>query len=189
MPSMGRRIASEWLGTALLLAAVVGSGSMAQRLSGGNVALALLCNTISTGPILVVLVFGPLSGAHLNPAVSLALALRGELTWPAMGAYILAQLAGSLAGVFAAHLMFDIPLWQVSITQRIGAGQWIAEAAATSVARHDLRLREPNSRCGSLCRWIVYNFRLLVHGIHFFRQSRSDYRTIAVRHLHRHRAE
>ncbi|WP_342741059.1 MIP/aquaporin family protein [Bradyrhizobium sp. B117] len=133
MPSMGRRIVSEWLGTAFLVAAVVGSGIMAQRLAGGNVALALLCNTISTGAILVVLilVFGPLSGAHFNPAVSLALTLRGELTWRAMWAYILAQISGSLAGVFAAHLMFDIQLWQVSLTQRTGAGQWISEAAAT----------------------------------------------------------
>ncbi|WFU77159.1 aquaporin family protein [Bradyrhizobium sp. CB2312] len=133
MPSMGRRIVSEWLGTAFLVAAVVGSGIMAQRLAGGNVALAFLCNTISTGAILVVLilVFGPLSGAHFNPAVSLALTLRGELTWRAMWAYILAQISGSLAGVFAAHLMFDIQLWQVSLTQRTGAGQWISEAAAT----------------------------------------------------------
>ncbi|MDA9459574.1 MIP family channel protein [Bradyrhizobium sp. CCBAU 21359] len=133
MPSMGRRIVSEWVGSTFLLAAVVGSGIMAQRLAGGNVALALLCNTISTGAILVVLilVFGPLSGAHFNPAVSLALTLRGELTWRAMCAYILAQIAGSLAGVFAAHMMFDMPLWQVSLTQRSGAGQWIAEAAAT----------------------------------------------------------
>src|SRR6201747_170534 len=106
MPSLGRRIFAEWLGTAFLLAAVVGSGIMAERLAGGNVALAPLCNTIPTGCILVVLilVFGPLSGAHFNPAVSIAFAWRGELRWPVAGGYIAAQIAGAIAGVWAAHL-------------------------------------------------------------------------------------
>lgn len=133
MVSWGRRIVSEWLGTAFLLAAVVGSGIMAQRLAGGNVALALLCNTIPTGAILVVLilVFGPLSGAHFNPAVTLALATRGELSWRAAGPYIIAQIAGAVAGVWAAHLMFELPLWQISLTTRTGGGQWFAEAVAT----------------------------------------------------------
>jgi len=133
MVSGGRRIFSEWLGTAFLLAAVVGSGIMAQKLSGGNAALALLCNTIPTGAILVVLilVFGPLSGAHLNPAVSLAFALRRGLSWPLAGGYILAQLAGAVTGVLAAHTMFELPIWQFATTARAGTGQWAAEFVAT----------------------------------------------------------
>src|ERR1700734_2696740 len=133
MPSLARCIFAEWLGTAFLLAAVVGSGIMAERLSGGNVALALLCNTIPTGAILVVLIliFGPLSGAHFNPAVSLAFALRRELPWPMAAGYIAAQIIGAVAGVWAAHLMFELPFWQFSITPRAGAGQWLAEAIAT----------------------------------------------------------
>ena len=132
MASFGRRIFSEWLGTAFLLAAVVGSGIMGQKLSGGNVALALLCNTIPTGAILVVLilVFGPLSGAHLNPVVSLAFAMRRELPWPLAGAYIAAQVVGAVTGVWVAHLMFELPVLQFSTTARVGWGQWIAEAVA-----------------------------------------------------------
>src|SRR5882672_5420737 len=133
MPSLGRRLFSELLGTAFLLAAVVGSGIMAQKLAGGNIALALLCNTIPTGAILVVLIliFGPLSGAHFNPAVTLAFAWRGELPWQMAAAYIAAQIVGGIAGVWAAHLMFELPLWQFSLTQRTGAGQWLAEGVAT----------------------------------------------------------
>jgi glycerol uptake facilitator-like aquaporin len=132
MPSLGRRIFSEWLGTALLLATVVGSGIMAQKLAGGNVALALLANTIPTGCILVVLIliFGPLSGAHFNPAVTLAFAWRGELPWSNAGLYITVQIAGAIAGVWAAHLMFELPVWQLSTTSRTGAAQWLAEAIA-----------------------------------------------------------
>jgi glycerol uptake facilitator-like aquaporin len=133
MLSLGRRIFAEWLGTAFLLAAVVGSGIMAQKLAGGNVALALLCNTIPTGAILVVLIliFGPISGAHFNPAVSIAFALRRELPWSTAGRYIAAQIIGAVVGVWAAHLMFELPVWQFSITSRAGAGQWLAEAVAT----------------------------------------------------------
>jgi glycerol uptake facilitator-like aquaporin len=133
MPSLPRRIFAEWLGTAFLLAAVIGSGIMAQKLAGGNGALALLCNTIPTGCILVVLIliFAPVSGAHFNPAVSLAFALRGELPWSIAAGYIAAQIAGAIIGIWVAHLMFEIPVWQFSITARTGAGQWIAEAIAT----------------------------------------------------------
>jgi len=133
MPSLAQRIFAEWLGTAFLLAAVVGSGIMAQKLAGGNSALALLCNTIPTGAILVVLIltFGPLSGAHFNPAVSLAFALRRELPWPTAALYIATQVLGAIAGVWVAHLMFELPLWQLSITLRTGPGQWFAEAVAT----------------------------------------------------------
>jgi glycerol uptake facilitator-like aquaporin len=133
MPSLWQRAFAEWLGTAFLLAAVVGSGIMAQRLAGGNVALALLCNTIPTGAILVVLIliFGPISGAHFNPAVSIAFALRAELSWRNAALYIVVQIIGAIAGVWVAHLMFELPVWQFSITSRTGSGQWLAEAVAT----------------------------------------------------------
>jgi glycerol uptake facilitator-like aquaporin len=130
---LSRRLVSEGLGTALLLATVVGSGIMGQSLSGGNIALALLGNTMATGAILVVLilVFGPVSGAHFNPAVSIAFAVRGELSWRDVTLYIVAQIAGALIGVWIAHLMFDLPLWQISTTVRTGPGQWLAEFVAT----------------------------------------------------------
>jgi glycerol uptake facilitator-like aquaporin len=133
MPSLARRTVAEWLGTAFLLAAVVGSGIMAERLASGNVALALLCNTIPTGAILVVLIliFGPISGAHFNPAVTLAFASRGKLPWAIAGLYIMTQIVGAIVGVYAAHLMFELPVFQFSLTQRTGAGQWLAEAVAT----------------------------------------------------------
>lgn len=130
---LARRGVAEALGTAMLLAAVVGSGIMAQRLSGGNVAIALLCNTIATGAILTVLIliFGPWSGAHFNPVVSAAFAWRRELAWPDAALYIGAQLAGGIIGVWAAHLMFDLAPWQLSQTVRTGPGQWLSEAVAT----------------------------------------------------------
>ncbi len=133
MPSLARRAVAEALGTAFLLATVIGSGIMAQRLSGGNDALALLCNTLPTGAILAVLIliFGPVSGAHFNLAVSLAFALRGELPWPKTLIYVGAQLCGAVIGVWAAHLMFELPVWQFSTHVRTGTGQWIAEAVAT----------------------------------------------------------
>ena len=131
--TLAQRIVAEGLGTAFLLAAVVGSGVMAARLSGGNGALALLCNTLPTGAILAVLIltFGPVSGAHFNPAVSIASALRGELPARAAAVYIAAQIAGAIAGVWAAHAMFDLPVWQISLTVRTGPGQWLAECVAT----------------------------------------------------------
>jgi glycerol uptake facilitator-like aquaporin len=133
MPSAAQRAVSEALGTAFLLATVIGSGIMAQRLSGGNDALALLCNTLPTGAILAVLILilGPVSGAHLNPAVSLAFAFRGRISWPMAGIYLLAQLSGAVVGVWAAHLMFELPVWQFSTHVRTGPGQWLAEAVAT----------------------------------------------------------
>lgn len=132
MPTLARRVLSEALGTAFLLAAVVGSGIMAQRLAGGNVALALLCNTLATGAMLAVLIliFASTSGAHFNPAVSLAFALRGELPWTIAGAYVVAQVIGAIVGVWAAHLMFELPVWQIATTVRSGAGQWLAEFIA-----------------------------------------------------------
>ena len=131
--TLAQRIVAEGLGTAFLLAAVVGSGVMAAKLSGGNGALALLCNTLPTGAILAVLIltFGPISGAHFNPAVSIAFALRGQLPAQIAAVYIATQIAGGIAGVWAAHAMFDLPLWQLSLTVRTGPGQWLAETVAT----------------------------------------------------------
>lgn len=128
-----RRVLAETLGTAFLLATVVGSGIMAFKLAGGNGALALLCNTLPTGAILIVLIltFGPVSGAHFNPAVSLAFALRGQLPRRLAGLYIGAQIVGGIIGVWVAHTMFELPLWQFSATVRTGPGQWLAEAVAT----------------------------------------------------------
>jgi glycerol uptake facilitator-like aquaporin len=133
MIELPRRLAAEALGTAFLLAAVVGSGIMAQRLSAGNDALALLGNTLPTGAILVVLIliFGPVSGAHLNPAVSVALALRRNLPWQDATAYIAAQIIGGVVGVWVAHLMFELPVWQISLHARGGTGQLLAECVAT----------------------------------------------------------
>ena len=128
-----RRIAAEALGTAALLATVVGSGIMGEALSGGNVAIALLGNAIPTGAILVVLIMGlgPISGAHFNPAVTLAFLVRREIGLGMAAAYILAQVAGGLAGMLAAHGMFDLPLLQVGVKSRTGAAQWFSEWVAT----------------------------------------------------------
>ena len=131
--SLRRAAVSEFVGTALLLATVVGSGIMAAKLAGGNMAVALLGNTIPTGAILVVLItlFGPISGAHFNPAVSLVFALRRELPWPMLLPYTAAQIAGGMIGAIIANLMFDLPALQLSTTIRGGAGQWIGEVVAT----------------------------------------------------------
>jgi glycerol uptake facilitator-like aquaporin len=131
--TLARRAVAEWLGSALLLATVVGSGIMGAKLAGGNDALALLGNTLPTGAILVVLIliFAPVSGAHFNPAVTLAFVSRGELPMRVALIYLAAQIAGAIAGAWAAHLMFELPLAQLSSTVRTGAGQWIAEAIAT----------------------------------------------------------
>lgn len=130
---MLRKLIAEWLGTFSLLATVIGSGIMAERLADGNVAIALLGNTIPTGAILVVLitVFGPISGAHFNPAVTLSFLLRREIAAGAAGLFILAQIIGGIAGVFAAHIMFDNPLIDPSTTSRTGIGQWAGEFVAT----------------------------------------------------------
>ncbi len=130
---LARRLAAESLGTALLLAVVIGSGVMAERLAGGNVALALLANTLATvgGLYVLIEVFGPLSGAHFNPAVSAVMAWRRQLPAGALLPYVAAQLVGAVAGAWLAHAMFDLPVLQVSAKLRSGTGQWIAEAVAT----------------------------------------------------------
>ena len=131
---MIRRYAAEALGTALLLISVIASGIMGVNLASGNVALALLANAIATGCMLFVIitVLGPISGAHFNPAVSLAFALRNELSLPDFGAYVVVQITGGVLGVWAAHLMFDLPMLQVSTTMhRTGSAQWFSEMIAT----------------------------------------------------------
>jgi glycerol uptake facilitator-like aquaporin len=131
--SLGRRLAAEAAGTALLLAAVVGSGIMGERLAGGNVAVALLANTVATGAALLALIltFGPISGAHFNPAVTLADAAQGGLAWPEAAAYLSAQVTGAFAGVAAAHVMFELPLFFASTHARAGAAQMFSELVAT----------------------------------------------------------
>lgn len=133
MTDVQRACAAEALGTAMLLAAVVGSGIMAERLSGGNDGVALLANAIATGGALVALIltFGPVSGAQFNPVVTLALALRGLFPWPRVPAYLIAQIVGAILGVFLAHLMFDVPLFQFGVKLRAGIGQWTGEIVAT----------------------------------------------------------
>jgi glycerol uptake facilitator-like aquaporin len=130
---LARRAVAEALGTALLLAVVVGSGIMGERLSGGNDAIALLANALATGAGLVVLitVFGPLSGAHFNPAVTLVFLVRREISAGAAAAYALAQLVGAVAGVWATHAMFAEPIWQLSTKLRDGPAQAWSEAVAT----------------------------------------------------------
>jgi glycerol uptake facilitator-like aquaporin len=132
-PSQARRLLAEGLGTAFLLATVIGSGIMGAKLAGGNAALALLGNTLPTGAILVVLIliFAPVSGAHFNPAVTLVATARGELSRRDAVAYMAVQIIGGIAGVWAAHLMFELPMWQLSTTVRSGPGQWLAEAVAS----------------------------------------------------------
>jgi glycerol uptake facilitator-like aquaporin len=133
MRDLSRRLAAEGLGTALLLAAVVGSGIMGERLAGGNVAIALLANTIATGAALVALIltFGSVSGAHFNPVVTLADASQGGVSWREVPAYIAVQLAGGVAGVLIAHAMFGESLWQVSTHARAGGAQLFSEFVAT----------------------------------------------------------
>ncbi len=132
--TLPRRLLGEALGTALLLAVVIGSGIMAERLSGGHVGVALLANTLATvgGLYVLIEVFGPVSGAHFNPAVSLVMAARGALEKSALPPYIVAQLAGAACGAWLAHAMFDLPLAQLSTKVRSSPGQWIAEAVATA---------------------------------------------------------
>jgi glycerol uptake facilitator-like aquaporin len=130
----GQKLFAEFLGTALLLAVVVGSGIMGERLAGGNVAVALVVNTLSTvgGLYVLIEVFGPISGGHFNPAVSAVMAYRGLLPQKLLPLYVVAQLAGAVLGAWIAHAMFDVSILQVSSKVRSGAGQWFAEVVATA---------------------------------------------------------
>jgi glycerol uptake facilitator-like aquaporin len=134
MHTLRHRLLAEGLGTALLLAVVIGSGVMGERLAGGNAAIALLANTLATvgGLYVLIEVFAPLSGAHFNPVVSAAMAWRGELSRGDLMPYIAAQLAGAALGAWLAHAMFDLAILQLSARVRSGTGQWLAEAVAAA---------------------------------------------------------
>jgi len=131
MTDLTRRLAAEGLGTGILVATVVGSGIMAERLTS-DLGLALLCNTLPTAAILMVLVsiLGPISGGHFNPVVSFVFAARRELRWPDLAGYVLAQVAGGILGTLLAHLMFEMPVLQISSHARTGPGQWLSEGVA-----------------------------------------------------------
>jgi glycerol uptake facilitator-like aquaporin len=171
-----RRAVAEALGTAFLLAAVVGSGIMGERLAGGNVAIALLANTLATGAILVALIltFGAISGAHFNPAVTLTDASQGGLAWREVPVYIAAQILGAFAGVAAAHLMFGEALFSASRHARAGNAQLFSEFVATfgllSVIWVCARLR---SSVVPFCGWGLHHGGLLVYVLNLVCQSRS----------------
>ena len=131
--SLKKQLAAEGLGTAFLVAAVIGSGIMGDQLASGNIAIALLANTIATGAALttLILIFMPISGAHFNPVVSLCFALRGELTWPAFLLFTLVQIAGGISGAIAAHVMFELPPVIEATNIRTGTGIWVAEIIAS----------------------------------------------------------
>lgn len=131
-PSYSQRLLAELMGTAFLLATVIGSGVMGETLSGGNIAIALLANSVATGAMLVVLItmLGPISGAHFNPAVTIVFAVRRDIEVPAAAAYILAQTSGAIIGVLVAHAMFDLPILQLSQKMRTGWGQALSEWVA-----------------------------------------------------------
>jgi glycerol uptake facilitator-like aquaporin len=145
------KLFSEWLGTGLLLCIVIGSGIMAERLAGGNTAVALLANTLATvwGLKVLIEIFAPIGGAHFNPAVSLVMTLRGELAAHLFVPYVLAQLTGAVCGAWLAHAMFELPILQWSEKMRSGSGQWIAEAVA-SAGLLLVILRSPSGKAASL---------------------------------------
>ena len=149
--NLHRKLFAELLGTALLLAVVIGSGIMAERLSGGNVAIALLANTAATvgGLYILIEVFGPISGAHFNPAVSAVMAWRGQLPGAEFPAYVVVQLAGAVLGAWLAHAMFDMTILQLSTKLRRGTGQWVAEIVATAGLILVI-LRAPAGRASSM---------------------------------------
>jgi glycerol uptake facilitator-like aquaporin len=168
--SLSRRLTAEALGTAMLVAAVIGSGIMADRLAGGNVAIALLANTIATGATLVALIltFGPVSGAHFNPAVTVADALRGGLQVRDVSAYVAAQILGGLGGVMAAHAMFDQPVLQLSEHARSGGAQMFSEFVATFgllVVIWSCARRQPE--------WVPLAVGLYITGAYWFTASTS----------------
>jgi glycerol uptake facilitator-like aquaporin len=175
--TLSRRMAAECLGTAFLLAAVVGSGIMAEKLASGNMAIALLANTVATGATLTTLIFtfGPISGAHFNPAVTLADASQGGISWRDAPAYVAAQVLGAFTGVAVAHLMFGQTLLQVSLHIRAGGGQLFSEFVATfGLLCVIWALFSTSLRSGSGGGRPIHNGRILVHCIHFLRQSSGN---------------
>lgn len=151
MASLRNKLLAEALGTALLLAVVIGSGIMAERLSSGNVAISLLANTAATvgGLYILIEVFGPISGAHFNPVVSAVMVVQRELQASALVPYIVAQLIGAMLGAWLAHAMFDMTILQFSTKVRSGTGQWIAEAVATAGLLLVI-LRAPQGRASAM---------------------------------------
>ena len=190
MTDSRRRLSAEALGTAFLLATVVGSGIMA-RATGRREHRARAPRQHDADRrdlVVLILTFGPISGAHFNPAVSLAFALRGDLPGAIAWLYIVAQVVGGLAGVLVAHAMFELPLCSYRAKARTGPGQWLAEVVAT----FGLLLDDPGCiRCAhrgrALCRRALHHGRLLVHGFDLVRQSGRDRRSFPLRHLRRHR--
>ena len=184
-----RRLTAEAVGTAFLLAAVVGSGIMGERLAGGNEAVALLANTVSTGAALTVLIltFGPISGAHFNPAVTVGEGFLRGLPWRDVPGYVAAQIIGAVVGVVVANLMFDEPAVFFSQKHRVGAGQWLGEFVATfgllSVIQGCVRLAELG---GAVRRGRLHHRGLLVHLVHVVRQSRRDHSPDPLGHVRRH---
>src|SRR5436305_727046 len=191
MPSLAQRAFAEWLETAFLLATVVGSGIMAAKLAGGNAALALLCNTLPTGCILAVLIliFGSVSGAHFNPAVSLAFALRGELPWPIAALYIAAQIAGAMVRRLGGASDVRVAAMAI-LDHRARRRRAMARRSRRHVriAAHDLRLCSAKARRRCLRRRPLHHGSLLVYGLDILRQSSRDPGARAVRHIRRHRA-
>ena len=148
---IGRRLFSEFLSTCLLLAAVIGSGIMAERLAGGNDAVALIANTLATvgGLYILIEIFGPVSGSHMNPAISAVMAARGELPWTLLPGYIVAQLVGAMCGAWLANAMFGLPILEFSAKARTGTGQWLGEIVATAGLLLVV-LRSPPSRVAGM---------------------------------------
>lgn len=146
-----KRLLSEFLATGLLLATVVGSGIMAERLAGGNDAIALIANTLATigGLYILIEVFGPVSGAHMNPAVSAVMAARGGLPWATLPGYVVAQLAGAACGAWLANAMFELPVLEFSAKHRTGTGQWLGEIVATAGLLL-IVLRAPSARVAAM---------------------------------------
>lgn len=179
--SLTRRLVAEAVGTALLLATVVGSGIMAERLSGGNVAIALLANTLATGAALVALIltFGSVSGAHFNPVVTLADALEGGISWRDTPFYVLVQIVGALVGTVSAHFMFELPALSYSHHVRSGPSQLFSEFVATFGLLSVIWgcFATAFQCCRVRCRELYYR-RLLVHRFHILRQSRCHARAL-----------
>lgn len=175
--SLIARITAEFVGTAFLLMAVVGSGIMGERLAGGNVAIALLANTIATGAALVALIltFGPISGAHFNPAVSLADARQRGMPWRETPRYVIAQILGAYIGVMSAHAMFALPLLSVSRQMRSGRPQAFRIHCYIRIVVSDLGVFATAHVCSAVCGWGVHHGVVLVHRIDIVRQPRRDF--------------
>ena|ERR1700720_4770196 len=175
--TLSRRVVAEFIGTGFLAAAVVGSGIMGERLAGGNVAIALLADTIATGAALVVLIltFGPISGAHFNPAVTLVDTIEGSLPWSDAVSYIVAQCVGAISGTIAAHLMFTLPIISFSQHARSGRPQLFREFVATFGLLSVIWGCFPLTSGSTAVRgWLIHHCRLLVHCIHLICKPSSD---------------